>query len=59
MVAPIDGIADEEMEVDNGGEGGGDATVGLRADEPGDDHTPPPRTREVRPSPMRTGAETI
>ena len=58
MVAPIDGIADEEMEVDDDGEGAGDATVGPRADEPGDD-PPPPRPREVRPSPMRPGAEAV
>ena len=58
MVAPIDEIADEEMEVDDDGEGAGDATVVPRADEPGYD-PPPPRPREVRPSPMRPGAEAV
>ena len=57
-VATIDEIADEEMEVDDDGEGAGDATVGPRADEPGDD-PPPPRPRVVRPSPIRKGAEGV
>ena len=48
MIAPIDEIADEEMEVDDDGEGAGDARAEPRADEPGDD-PPPPRPREVRP----------
>ena len=56
MVAPIDEVADEEMEVD-GDEGAGDARAEPRADEPGDD--PPPRPREVRPSPFRPGAEAV
>ena len=47
MVAPIDEIADEEMEVDDDGEGAGDATVVPRVDEPGYD-PPPPQPREVR-----------
>ena len=38
MVAPIDEVADEEMEVDDDGEGAGDARAEPRADEPGDDH---------------------
>ena len=37
MVAPIDEVADEEMEVDDDGEGAGDARAEPRADEPGDD----------------------
>ena len=53
MAAPINEVADEEMEV---GEGTGDARSEPRADEPRDD-PPPPRPREVRPSPMRPGAE--
>ena len=58
MVAPIDEVAEEEMEVDDDGEGAGDARAGSRADEPGDD-PPPPRQREVRPSPIRPGAEAV
>ena len=58
MVAPIDEIADEEMGVADDGEGAGDAAVEPRADEPGDDR-PPPRPREVRPSPTRPGAEAL
>ena len=57
MVAPIDEVADEEMEVDDDGEGAGDASAEPRADEPGDE--PPPRPREVRPSPIRPGAEAV
>ena len=38
--------------------GGAETTVEPRADELGDD-PPPPRPREVRPSPMRPGAETV
>ena len=56
MVAPIDEVADEEMEVDDDG-GAGDARAEPRADEPGDDPPPPPR--EVRPSPIRPGAEPV
>ena len=56
--APLDEIADEEMEVDDDGERAGDAIVGSRADEPGDD-LPPPRPREVRPNPIRPGAEAV
>ena len=51
MVAPIDEVADEEMEVDDDGEGGGDARAEPRADEPRDD-PPLPRPREARPSPF-------
>ena len=58
MVAPIDEVANEEMEVDDDGEGAGDARAEPRADEPGDD-PPPPRPREVRPSPIRPGAEAV
>ena len=58
MVAPIDEVADEGMEVDDDGEGAGDARAEPRADEPGDDPTPP-RPREVRPSPIRPGAEAV
>ena len=57
MVAPIDEVADEEIEVDDDGEGG-DARAEPRADEPGDD-PPTPRPREVRPSPIRPGAEAV
>ena len=42
MVAPIAEVADEEMEVDDDGEGAGDARAEPRADEPGDD-PPSPR----------------
>ena len=52
----IDEVADEEMEVDDD-EGAGNARAEPRADEPGDD--PPPRPREVRPSPLRPGAEAV
>ena len=58
MVAPIDGVAEEEVEIDDDGEGAGDARAEPRADEPGDD-PPPPRPREVRPSPIRPGAEAV
>ena len=51
MVAPIDEVAEEEMEIDDGGEGAGDARAEPRADEPGDDQ-PQPRPREGRPSPI-------
>ena len=53
----IDEVAEEEMEIDDDGEGAGDARAEPRADEPGDD--PPPRPREVRPSSIRPGAETV
>ena len=59
MVAPIDEVADEEMEVYDDGEGAGDARAGPRLDEPGDVPPPPPRPREVRPSPIRPGAEAV
>ena len=52
-----DEVADEEMEVDDDGEGAGDARAEPRADELGDG--PPPRPREVRPSPIRPGAEAV
>ena len=58
MVAPIEEVAAEEMEVDDDGEGAGDARAEPRADEPGDD-PPPPRPREVRPSAIRPGAEAV
>ena len=58
MVAPTDEVADEEMEVDDDGEGAGDARARPRADEPQDD-SPPTRPREVRPSPIRPGAEAV
>ena len=58
MVAPIDEVADEEMGVGDDGEGAGDARTEPRADEPGDDPPPPP-PREVRPSPIRPGAEAV
>ena len=58
MVAPIDEVADEEMEIDDDGEGAGDARAEPRADEPGDD-PPPPQPREVRPSSIRPGAEAV
>ena len=58
MVAPIDEVVDEEMEVDDDGEGAGDARAEPRADEPGD-NPPPPRPREARPSPIRPGAEVV
>ena len=58
MVSPVDEAADEEMEIDDDGEGAGDARVEPRADESGDD-PPPPRPREVRPSSTRPGAEAV
>ena len=60
MIAPIDEVADEEMRVADDGEGAGGAETAVqpRVDEPGDD-PPPPRPREVRPSPMRPGAEAV
>ena len=45
MIAPIDEVAEEEMEIDDG-EGAGDARAEPRVDEPGDG-PPPPRPREV------------
>ena len=63
MVAPIDEVADEEMEVDDATTG--DARAEPRADELGDDSPPPgddsqpPRPREVPPSPIRPGAEAV
>ena len=58
MVASIDEVAEEEMEIDDDGEGAGGARAELRADEPGDE-PPPPRPREVRPSSTRPGAEAV
>ena len=58
MVAPIDEVADKEMEVDDDGEGAGDARAEPRADEPGN-VPPPPLPREVRPSPIRPRAEAV
>ena len=46
------------MEIDDDGEGAGVTRAEPRTDEPGDE-TPPPRPREVRPSSMRPGAETV
>ena len=43
MVAPIEEVVDEEMEVDDDGEGARDARAEPRADELGDDPPPPPR----------------
>ena len=58
MVAPIDEVAEEEMEIDNDGEGARGARAEPRADEPGDE-PPPPRPREVRPNSIRPGAEAV
>ena len=58
MVAPIEEVVAAEMEIDDDGEGEEDARMEPRADEPGD-VPPPPRPREVRPSAMRPGAETV
>ena len=58
MVAPIDEVAEERMEIDDNGEGEGGARPEPRADEPGDD-PPPPRPREVRPNTIRPGAEAV
>ena len=55
MVAPIE---EEEMEIDDDGERAGVARAESRADEPGDE-PPPPRPREVRPSAIRPGAESV
>ena len=44
MVAPIDEVAEEGMEIDDNGEGGG-ARPEPRADEPGDD--PPPHDHDT------------
>ena len=38
MVAPIDEVAEEEMEIDDGGEGAEVARTETRADELGDEH---------------------
>ena len=58
MVAPIEEVAAEEIEIDEDGEGAGVARAEPRADEPGDE-PPPPRPREVRPSAIRPGAEIV
>ena len=58
MVAPIEEVTAEEMEIDDDGEGAGVARAEPRADEPGDE-LPPPRPREVRPSAIRPGAESV
>ena len=58
MVAPIDEVAAEEIEIDDDGEGAGVARAEPRADEPGDE-PPPPRPREVRPSSIRPGGEIV
>ena len=56
MVAPVGEVADEEMEIDDDEEG--DARAEPRADGPGND-PPRPRPREIRPSPVRPGAEAV
>ena len=58
MVAPIDEVAEEEMEIDDDGERARGARTEPRADEPGDE-PPPPRPREVRPSSIRPRAEAV
>ena len=58
MVAPIEEVVSGEMEIDDDREGAEDARMEPRADEPGD-VPPPPRPREVRPSAMRPGAESV
>ena len=58
MVAPIEEVAAEEVEIDDDGEGAGVGRAEPRADEPGDE-PPPPRPREVRPSAIRPGAESV
>ena len=58
MVAPIDVVAEEEMEIDDDGEGAGGAKAEPRADETGEEPLPS-RPREVRPSPIRPGAEAV
>ena len=50
MVAPIEEVVAEEMEIDDDGEGEEDARMEPRADEPGDVPPPPPPPREVRPT---------
>ena len=61
IIAPIDEVADEEMGVADDGEGAGGAEAAVEP--PGgrtrDDPPPQPRPREVRPSPMRPGAEAV
>ena len=57
MVAPIDEVAAEEMEIDDDGQGAEVARAETRADEPGDEPPPPPR--EVRPSSIRPRAESV
>ena len=57
MVAPTE-VAEEEMKIDDDGDGAGGARTESRADEPGDE-PPPPRPREVRPSLIRPGAEAV
>ena len=60
MVAPIDEVAEGEMEIDDDGEGAGGARAEPRADEPGDEPPPPrPRPREARPSSLRPGVEAV
>ena len=52
-VTPIDEIADEEMGVAN------DGKKECEMQHETGDESPPPRPREVRPSPMRPGAEAV
>ena len=58
MVASIEKLTAEEMEIDDDKEGAGVARTEPRADEPGDEPSPP-RPREVRPSSIRSGAESV
>ena len=46
MVAPIDEVAAEEMEINDDGEGAGVARAEPYADEPGDESPPPNRDHE-------------
>ena len=58
MVAPIEEVAAEEIEIDDDGEGAGVARAEPHADGPGDE-PPPPQPREVRPSAIQPGAEIV
>ena len=59
MVASVEDMTAEEMEIDDDGEGGGVARDEPCADEPGDVPPSSLRPREVRPSSIRPGAEII
>ena len=54
MVAPIDEVAEEEMEIVDDGERAGGARTEPRTDEPGDGPPPPRPRRSIRP-----GAEAV